>query len=162
MSPQCKVCCHEHQGEIDRQLLAGTPLRQIAQQHGTSATALHRHKKHIAKTLVVAREAAVVAQGDTLLAQVKNLLSQAQRLTLSAEQSGSLDTALRGIGQVRGVLELLGEVSGQLAGKGTQIAIVNGQPPVPPQSLSNAQLEELLLKAGRPLPKLLLEGTAAK
>jgi hypothetical protein len=157
MAMKCSICCHEGQGEIDRQLLAGTPLRQIAQQHGASATALHRHKKHIFKGLVVAREAAVVAKADTLLDQVKNLLRQAERLTERAEQAGSLDTALRGIAQVRGVLELLGEVSGQLAGKGTNVAIgINLQPQVAPnfRAMCDAELLAILKRSGHPVPLL--------
>lgn len=160
MPPQCKVCSHESQAEIDRLLLAGTSLRTIAQQHGTSATALHRHKKHIAKVLVVAHEAAVIVKADTLLDQVKNLLSQAERLTQRAEQAGNLDTALRGIAQVRGVLELLGEVSGQLAGKGTNIAIgINaaGGPPPNFKQMSNEDLQQILKRNGQSVP-LLLEG----
>jgi hypothetical protein len=159
MPPQCKVCSNQNQGEIDQMLLAGTSLRVIAQQHGTSATALHRHKKHIAKVLVVAREAAVTAKADTLLGQVQNLLAQAERLTLSAERSGSLDTALRGIGQVRSVLQLLGEISGQLSGKGTtQVNVgIALQPQAAPHTLSNEELEELLTRHGRPLPPKVIE-----
>jgi hypothetical protein len=157
MPPQCKVCSHESQAEIDRLLLAGTSLRAIAQQHGTSATALHRHKKHIAKVLVVAHEAAVIVKADTLLDQVKTLLSQAERLTQRAEQAGSLDTALRGIAQVRGVLELLGEVSGQLAGKGTNIAIgINaGGAAVPNfKAMTDDELQKFLKRNGQPVPLL--------
>lgn len=158
----CKICSDESQGEIDRQLLAGTPLRQIAKQHGTSASALFRHKKHIAQVLVVAREAAVIVKADTLLDQVKNLLAQAERLTERAEQAGSLDTALRGIAQVRAVLELMGEVSGQLAGKGTQIAIgINAGGAVQPPdftALSEDQLREKLHHID-PKHHLLIEGT---
>jgi hypothetical protein len=159
MAMKCSICCHEGQAEIDRQLLAETPLRQIAQQHGASATALHRHKKHIFKGLVVAREAAVIAKADTLLDQVRNLLSQAERLTEKAEQAGSLDTALRGIAQVRGVLELLGEVSGQLAGKGTNVnvAIAGGGLVVPNfRTMSDDELRTALKNSGHTVP--LVEG----
>jgi hypothetical protein len=158
MPPQCKVCCNPEQAEIDRQLLAGTSLRTIAQQHGTSATALHRHKKHISKVLVVAREAAEIVKADTLLDQVRNLLSQAQRLTQRAEEAGSLDTALRGIAQVRGVLELLGEISGQLAGKGTQVNVgiaLGGSQVVDLKTMSNSELQQFLTRNGHPP---LLEG----
>jgi Glycosyl hydrolase family 30 TIM-barrel domain len=90
---------------------------------------LHRHKQHISKLLVKANDLAEIAKADTSLDRVRNLLSQAERLTGQAERAGSLDTALRGIGQVRPVL-LLGEVSSQLRGKGTQIAIgINGGRP---------------------------------
>jgi hypothetical protein len=159
MAMQCTICSHPEQGEIDRQLLAGTSLRKIAQQFAAGATALHRHKKHIAKVLVAAREAEVTVRADTLLDQVRNLLSQAERLTLRAEQAGSLDTALRGIGAVRGVLELLGQVSGQLSGKGVNIAIgINGGAQAVPnfKQLSNDELQQILKRNGQPVP--LLEG----
>jgi hypothetical protein len=120
MPLKCTVCYHESQAEIDQMLLAGTSLRIVAKRFGTSTTSLHRH---ISKILVKAKESAQIAKADTLLDQVRNLLSQAERLTERAEQAGSLDTALRGIAQVRSVLELLGQVSGQVAGKGTNIAI---------------------------------------
>jgi hypothetical protein len=131
------------------------------QHHGTSATALHRHKKHIAKVLVVAREAAVIVKADTLLDQVRNLLSQAERLTRRAEDAGSLDTALRGIAQVRGVLELLGEVSGQLSGKGTQIAIgINAGETVPNfRAMTDDELRAALQRSGHQAPLLEAQST---
>jgi hypothetical protein len=101
---------------------------------------------------VEAREAAVVAKADTLLDQVKNLLAQAERLTERAEQAGNMDTALRGVGQVRGVLELLGEVSGQLAGKGTQVNVNLMQPQVAPnfRTMSDDDLRRFLENKRQP------------
>ena len=160
MPQKCTICIHENQEEMDELLLSGTPLRKIASQYDASAAALQRHKQHISKIVAAAHKAVVIAKADTLLDQVKNLLSQAERLTARAEQAGSLDTALRGIAQVRGVLELLGEVSGQLAGKGTNIAIgINngGGGPTPNfRSMSNEELQQILKRNGHPVP--LLEG----
>ncbi len=84
------------------------------------------------------------------------MLAQAERLTESAERSGSIDTALRGIGQVRAVLELLGEVSGELSGKGTSIGIINLQPQVAPnfKEMTNEQLQQVLKRNGYPVPLL--------
>jgi hypothetical protein len=99
---------------------------------------------------VVAREAAEIVKADTLLDQVKNLLDQAERITARAEQAGSLDTALRGIAQVRGVLELLGQVSGQLAGKGATVNVgINLQAPNFKQ-MSDYELKQFLEERGRP------------
>jgi hypothetical protein len=138
-------------------------LRIIAERFGTTATALHRHKQHISKILVKAQESVKIAKADTLLDHVKNLLEKAQQLTARAEEAGSLDTALRGIGQVRGVLELLAEVSGQLAGKGTQIGIgINlggGQSAPNFRSMSDDDLRAILRRNGHPAPPL-LEGGA--
>jgi hypothetical protein len=117
MPQACTICRHERQAEIDQLLVAGTSLRNIAQHFGTSATALHRHKKHLAPALAVAKEAAQAADAGTLLEKVSQLLVDAQRLTSQAEQAKQLDVALRGIREVRGVLELLGKVSSELAKK---------------------------------------------
>ena len=130
MPLKCTACYHPEQAEIDQMLLAGSSLRIVAERFGMSTTSVHRHKQHISKVLGRATEIAEIAKADTLLDQVRNLLSQAERLTGQAERAGSLDTGLRGIGQVRSVLQLRGEVSGQLAGKGMQIAIgINGARP---------------------------------
>jgi hypothetical protein len=124
-------------------LLAGTSLRILAKRFGTSTTSLHRHKQHISKILVKANDIAEIAKADTLLDQVRNLLSQAER-------AGSLDTGLRGIGQVRSVLQLPGEVSGQLAGKGMQIAIgINGGQAVPNfRAMTDDELRAALRRSG--------------
>jgi hypothetical protein len=154
MPLKCTACYHESQAEIDQMLLAGTSLRIVAERFGMSTTSVHRHKQHISKILVKANDIAEIAKADTLLDQVRNLLSQAERLTGQAERAGSLDTALRGIGQVRGVLQLLGEVSGQLAGKGTNIAIgINaggGGSVRELTALSNQELKEFLSRNGHP------------
>ncbi len=162
MPQKCTICIHENQEEIDGLLLSGTPLRKIAVRYDASAAALQRHKQHISQIAAVAHDALVIAKADTLMGQVKNLLDQAERITARAEQAGSLDTALRGIAQVKGVLELLGQVSGQLAGKGTNIAIgINtGGAVQPPDfaALSEDQLREKLHYID-PKHHLLIEGT---
>lgn len=139
----CTLCTHPQRAEIDPELVNGTSLRNIAQRFGTSATALHRHKKHLAPALAVAREAAQVADADSLLNTVKRLLADAQRLTAQAEQAQQLDIALRGIREVRGVLELLGKLSGELQ-TGTQIGIgINGRSLDPAQQVRDL-LDEIV------------------
>jgi hypothetical protein len=128
MPPVCRVCIHPEHTEIDQQLVSGTSLRNIAKQFGTSATGLHRHRKHLPSRLVKAERAAQVADAGTLLDQVKNLLGNAQRLTEQAEQAQQLDVALRGIREVRGILELLGKLSGELQQNGMRIGISVGNP----------------------------------
>ena len=115
MPQACTICRHAKTAEIDQMLIEGTSLRNIAKRFGTSTTALHRHKQHLAPALAVAKEAAQEADAGTLLDKVKQLLVDAQRLTAQAEQAKQLDVALRGIREVRGVLELLGKVSSELA-----------------------------------------------
>jgi len=80
-----------------------------------SVTALHRHKSdHLAPTLVKAREAEEVSRADDLLAQVQQLQAKALDLLRKAEAQGDLRTALQGIREARGCLELLAELTQQL------------------------------------------------
>lgn len=44
MPSTCSVCRHESRGAVDRALVAGTPLREIASTHGLSPSAVHRHR----------------------------------------------------------------------------------------------------------------------
>ena len=116
MPPKCTICIHPEREQIDRDLLAGVSLRNIAERCSVSTTALHRHKNggHIARALTQAREVEEVARADTLLDQVHALLDKARSLTDQAEVAGDLRTALAGIREVRGVLELMAKVTGEI------------------------------------------------
>jgi len=115
MPRTCTVCQHPDRGDIDRALLAGEPLRNIAERFRLSTTALHRHKRdHLPSTLVKAREAEEVSRADDLLAQVQQLQARALDLLRKAEAEGDYRTALAGIREARGCLELLAELTQQL------------------------------------------------
>ena len=58
MPRTCTTCTHAHRDEIDRLLLAGTPLRNIAKQFSVSSANLFRHNKHLSKVLSNARQEA--------------------------------------------------------------------------------------------------------
>ncbi len=45
--PSCSVCAHPQRAEIDQAIQAGTPLRDIEKQYGTSKSSLSRHSKHL-------------------------------------------------------------------------------------------------------------------
>jgi hypothetical protein len=95
--------------------LAGEPYRAIAQRFAASPDALLRHKRdHLPATLAKAREVEEVARADDLLAQVRDLQGRALRILSVAEGEGDLKTALQGIREARGCLELLAELTQQL------------------------------------------------
>jgi hypothetical protein len=111
----CTVCQHPKRAELDRALVAGEPYRHIASRFGTSTAALQRHKaEHLPVRLVKADEAAQAAEATDLLREVKALRGKAVAILLRAEREGDLKTALAGVREARGCLELLAEVEGQL------------------------------------------------
>lgn len=125
MTRVCTVCSHPDRKEIDRAILAGEPNRRIAAQWSLSETAVRRHKKdHIPKKVAKATEAREVVQADNLLDQVRALLSTAQSLTQRAESSGDLRTALAGVREIRGTLELMAKIMGDLPAGGPMVGIL--------------------------------------
>jgi hypothetical protein len=114
----CTVCRHPDLEAIDKALVAGEPLRNIAERTGTSATALFRHKAdHIPALLVKAQEAGEVARADSLLDHLLNLLAKAMDILTKAGKAGDLRTALMAIREARSTLEVVGKVTGELVTK---------------------------------------------
>lgn len=125
----CTICTHDRRAEIDKALVDGEPLRNIAGRFGTSATTLHRHKaEHLPVALVKATAAAEVAQADDLLAQVRDLQRRSLDILAQAENAGDLRVALAAIGQARGNLELLARLLGELQDQRVQIAVLVASP----------------------------------
>jgi hypothetical protein len=112
----CSVCAHSRRQVIDRALVEGEADTQIsAKFRGLSDDAVRRHREsHLPATLSRARQAAEVARADGLLAQVQNLKARAAAILDTAEAAGDLRTALGGIREARGCIELLGRLEGEI------------------------------------------------
>ena len=111
VSPRCSICDHPERGEIDRALVEGGSVRDIARRFGVGRNAVHRHRKggHIAEALAKASEAADVTRGDDLLARVRGLEDRALRILDRAERAGELRTALHAIREARSTIKLLAD-----------------------------------------------------
>jgi len=126
MPRTCTVCGHPQRPEIDRALVEGATYRTIADRFGLSETALKRHKsEHLPGHVAKAQEAAQVADADDLLQQLKALRNRAIRILQKAETAGDYRTALAGIREARGCIEVLMEVEGELDRRGVTNIIVN-------------------------------------
>jgi len=65
MPPTCTICRHPDGEAIDQAVIAGTPLRTIADRWSVSKTALIRHRPHISAMLTKARAAKEATHADT-------------------------------------------------------------------------------------------------
>ncbi len=92
----------------------------------------------------MAKEATEVARGDSLLEQVQFLQDKAISLLGKAENAGDMKTALQGVREARGCLELLAKMQGELAQEGTINISVN------PEWL---ELRAVILQAVEPFPE---------
>jgi hypothetical protein len=93
-----------------------------------SMGALIRHRdRHLPVTIAHAKEVRETEMGESLLEQARGLHARALGILERAEAGGQLETALKAIREVRGILELLGKLNGQLEDRGaapTRIEVV--------------------------------------
>ena len=133
MPRTCTLCKHPQRDELDRALLAGDSFRHIAAQFDTSTGALQRHKAdHLPQTLVKAHDALEVARADAPLDDVLAAEDRAEGLYAAAErilarelrktepdanaQLRAIRTATAVMAEKRAYMELLGRLTGELAG----------------------------------------------
>ena len=119
MPKPCPVCIHPERQSIERAILASENLREVAKRFALSYWATDRHKRgHIPAGLLKAQQIREVARGDSLLEQVKSLQDKALGLLGKAEATGDLRTALQGVREAKGCLELLAKLQGDLSQEG--------------------------------------------
>ena len=114
MPMTCTVCAHPAVNGIDVQLLNRDSLRDIARQHNLSKDALARHKaEHLPAVMVKSAQAREIAHADHLLEEA-NRLYQVATAIMEETRKNKPDTALRAIQAGGRLLELLGELLGEL------------------------------------------------
>lgn len=164
----CGICSHPDRAAIDAAMVAGESLRDIVAGHnGTTRSALDRHRKHIAPALTQAKQAEEVADATTLLSRVEKLMSRCESLLEGATKDKKWAGAAAAARELRGCLELIGKLTGELHSKtlnSNTVNILNEFGNVSLEALlltaTDEQLEELL-KRGAPsvtLPEYLAYG----
>jgi hypothetical protein len=122
------VCTHPKRKSIDAALVAGDSATAIAAKFRVTDDSVTRHKaSHLPAAMIKAKEAKEVTQADDLLAQARKVQNKATSLLLKAEAQGDFKTALAGCREVRGCIELLGKLMGELDESPTVNIVINPQ-----------------------------------
>jgi CMP-2-keto-3-deoxyoctulosonic acid synthetase len=110
MPPTCSICIHAKRSEIDRVLLAGDSLRNIAKQFAVTSAALNRHKtNHLAQRLAqVAKrnEQADIRTAIDVVGQLSAINGVALSVLKEAREAGDGELALRAIDRIQKQIEL--------------------------------------------------------
>lgn len=115
MPRTCTICNHPEREAINHALIAGEPLRNIAERFATSTTSLARHKAaHLPRTLAEAHQEVKAAHSDDLLGQIETLQQKTLSILSKAEAMNDHVIALKAIGEARRNLELLAELTHEL------------------------------------------------
>jgi hypothetical protein len=140
----CGICAHPNRAAIDAALVSGESLRDIVSGHnGTTRSALDRHRKHIAPALTQAKQAVEVAEATTLLSRIERLMSRCETLFEGAAAERKWAGAAAAARELRGCLELIGKLSGELTQAGVNISFSKTFSEISIKDLSDRQLEEL-------------------
>jgi hypothetical protein len=103
----CTICSTPDRDGIDRAIIGGGTLRDIAGQFGVSKSAVARHKPHIA-AMVKAHDADVADSLQTNLTRaqgrVESLYEVAEGILRAAVESGNAAAALKAVKTACGVL----------------------------------------------------------
>jgi hypothetical protein len=120
MPRSCSTCEHPEREAIDRALVGGASNRRLASLYGVSEAAIRRHKSnHLARKLVLAEKAAVVAEADNLLDRLEALQSRTLAILEATEETHEHRVALAAIREARSNIELIGELTRELDRAGT-------------------------------------------
>jgi len=143
MPGTCTACSHEHRNDIDRLLLGGASLRNIAKQFSLSAASLFRHHKHLSATLAKSHEEAEILRADGLLEHLNHLAADAARLKQKAEQAKDYRTALAGVREMSRILELVMRVAVEMEARGSINSELDDRPL---DTLTDVQLLRILAR----------------
>lgn len=106
----CSLCHHPQRAEIDRALLAGTPLRTIADHWSASKTALIRHKPHIAQSIAVVERETGLSTIRDVQHRMTALQARVEKLVSKLEKASDHRTTLAGLRECREGLKAIAEV----------------------------------------------------
>ncbi len=120
MAQVCKVCTHEQLELINSDLAESKNISEISRKYNVSWHSLKAHREnHLPAHMVKAKEAEESITAGNLLSQVQFLQEKALSMLGKAEQAGDMKTALQGVREARGCLELLAKMQGELQQEGT-------------------------------------------
>jgi len=80
MPRTCLACASAEREGIDRALIAGEPLRNIAKRVSISPAGLLRRKSHVARAILTASERREEVLGDNLLEEMRHVQRKAWEL----------------------------------------------------------------------------------
>ena len=124
MPRTCLACASPERAAIERALVAGEPLRNIAKRVSISPAGLLRHKSHVSQAIVMASEKREERLGDNLLDEMRRVQHKAWELLAKTESDGDHRASIVALREVRECLESLGAMLARAsAGNGCRVTL---------------------------------------
>jgi hypothetical protein len=122
MAMPCSICNHAERDAIDHALASGASNRAVAVQYTVGKDAVLRHRAaHLSPAMVAVTAEVQRRQANerTTLERVEGLTNRLEEVTGTATGRGFLDAAR----ELRGALELLARMRGELKPDGPQVSV---------------------------------------
>lgn len=113
MPRTCLACASPQRPAIDKALVAGEPLRNIAKRVSISPAGLLRHRNHAAGAICKAQAQREERLGETLLDEMRRVQRKAWELLARTESEGDHRGSIVALREVRECLESLGAMLGK-------------------------------------------------
>ena len=140
----CTICTHKDVDEINRRVVSGDSIAEIARNFGLSDDALRRHAdKHIPKFIIASPSAKEVTEADLLLKKIEEYEGDAKRYRDMAEANGDIEIALKAVDRALKCIELSSKVRGLIQDQPQINILVNPQ---------WVELRTVIIKALEPYP----------
>ena len=123
MPRTCLACSSPERVAIDKALVAGEPLRNIAKRVSISPAGLLRHKSHVAGTIAKAQERREEKLGDSIFDEMRRLQRKALELLGKMESEGDYRGAIVAAREARECLLSLNELLTKAEGGSGQIIV---------------------------------------
>jgi hypothetical protein len=133
----CLACSSREREGIDKALVSGEPLRNIAKRVSISPAGLLRHKNHVINVIGKAQAQSEERLGETMLDEMRRVQRKAWELLSKTESEGDHRGSIVALREVRQCLESLGEMLAKAD------AVNGGQVQDEPWDLTKLSDEEL-------------------
>jgi hypothetical protein len=115
MPRDCTICGHAEREQIDREIIAGLPYRDISGRFALSKSAVERHANgHIAAAIARAAGASIAITADLLVSEVRTLREVTLGILEEARVVGDHAASLNAIARLEKQAELCGRLAGEL------------------------------------------------
>ena len=111
MGQVCLICTHPNRDAMERAIVKGTSLRQLAKDYGVGYDSLYNHsKEHIPKSLVEAFSRVELSTKYDLLMEIEDILHKAKDIFDRNYEAKKDAIALKSLGETRNTIDLLARI----------------------------------------------------
>jgi hypothetical protein len=112
---RCQICVLENVQEINKEIVKGANLSQLAQENGVSTDSMYRHsREHLSRQLRTGAEVALKNSGLDVMSELDSLMTETRQILEEARAKEHNGLALKAIQQLRGNLSLTAQIQAEI------------------------------------------------